>query len=114
MTAGGHLLVPDLGIFTSKDPVAIDQACVDQVTKARGLPMSPAETGTDSPHGRIEPYANAMEPDGQKLGLYSRFVDPESRPIIAETQLTAAVSQGIGNQEYELILIKSKNQEKKK
>ena len=31
-----------------------------------------------------------MEPDGPKLGLYSRFVEPEARAIIAEIQLTAA------------------------
>ncbi len=103
MSAGGSILVPDQGIFYSPDPVAIDQACVDQVTKARGVPMSPAETGIDSPSGRIEPIFDAMEPDEPKLGLFSRFVDPESRPIITETQLAAAVAQGIGSREYELI-----------
>ena len=102
-TAGGHILVPDLGIFYSTDPIAIDQACVDQVTKSRGMPKSPAETGIDSPSGRIEPISDAMEPDEPKLGLFSIFVDPESRPIIAETQLAAAVAQGIGSREYELI-----------
>ncbi|MHA2238244.1 MAG: ATP-binding protein [Candidatus Hodarchaeales archaeon] len=112
MSAGGHTLVPDQGILYSQDPIAIDQASVDLVTKAQGLPMSPAETGVDSPHGRIEPSADAMKVDGQKLGVFSRFVDPKSRPIIVETQLSAAVAQGIGTREYELILVKSKKQEK--
>ena len=75
--------------------------------------MSPADTGIDSPHGRIEPDEQAMAADGEKLGLYSRFVDPESRSIIAETQLAAAYSQGIGSREYDLILVPSPQQKKK-
>ena len=112
MTAGAHLLVPDQGILFSTDPIAIDQACVDLVTKAPGLPKSPADTGIKSPHGPIEPSDKAMSPDGEKLGLYSRFVDPESRPIIAETQLSAAHTQGIGSRDYELITILSPQQKK--
>jgi uncharacterized Fe-S center protein len=112
MTAGGNTLVPDQGILFSNDPIAIDQASVDLVTKAQGVPMSPAETGIDSPTGRIEPDEQAMVADGAKLGLFSRFVDPESRPIIAETQLAAAHAQGIGSREYELILIPSPRQKK--
>ena len=54
-SVGEHLLVPDQGILYSKDPVAIDQAGVDLVTESPGMPMSPAETGKNSPHGRIEP-----------------------------------------------------------
>ena len=65
--------------------------------------MSPAETGLDSPLGRIEPNEKAMEPDEIKLGIYSRFVDPEFRSIIAETQLMAAAAQGIGSRDYNLI-----------
>jgi uncharacterized Fe-S center protein len=112
MSAGGHLLVPDQGILFSHDPIAVDQACVDLVTKAQGMPMSPAKTGLDSPHGRIEPNQKAMEPDEIKLGLYSRFVDPDSRPIIAETQLSAASAQGIGSREYELKDITPKKEKK--
>ena len=72
-----------------------------------------SETGLDSPSGRIEPNAEAMESDFQKLGLYSRFVDPDSRSIIAETQLAAAFVQGIGSRDYELIDITKKKEEKK-
>jgi uncharacterized Fe-S center protein len=112
MTAGGHTLVPDQGILFSHDPIAIDQASVDLVTKAQGVPMSPADTGIDSPGGRIEPNPDAMVSDGAKLGLFSRFVDPDSRPIIAETQLAAAFDQGIGSRDYELILVHSPKQKK--
>lgn len=112
MSAGGHLLVPDQGILYSKDPIAIDQASVDLVMKAPGMPESPAETGLDSPSGRITPISEAMEANSHKLGLYSRFVDPESRPIIAETQLAAAFAQGIGSREYELLDITPKKEKK--
>ncbi len=53
-----------------------------------------------------------MEPDGQKLGLYSRFVDPESRPIITETLFAAAAAQDIGSRSYELIDITPKKEKK--
>lgn len=112
MTAGGHLLVPDQGILYSTDPIAIDQASVDLVKKAPGVPESPAETGLDSPSGRIEPIPEAMEPDGPKLGLYSRFVEPEARAIITETQLAAAAEQGIGSRTYELLDITPKKEKK--
>jgi len=66
----------------------------------------------DSLSGRIKPISEAMEPDGQKSGLYSRFVVPESRPIITETQLAAAAAQGIGSRSYELIDITPKKEKK--
>ncbi|MFX0151500.1 MAG: DUF362 domain-containing protein [Candidatus Hodarchaeota archaeon] len=112
MTAGGHLLVPDQGILYSTDPIAIDQASIDLVTKAQGVPMSPAETGLDSPHGRIEANPKVMQPNEMKLGLYSRFVDPESRPIIVETQLDAARALEIGSREYDLKDITPKKEKK--
>ena len=103
MTMGSHLLVPDQGILFSQDPVAIDQASVDLVTEAPGVPNSPAETGLNSPHGRIDPILELMESGTQKLGLFSRFVDPKSRPIIVDTQLKFASEQGIGSKDYELL-----------
>ncbi|MHA1974784.1 MAG: DUF362 domain-containing protein [Candidatus Hodarchaeales archaeon] len=109
MSAGEHLLVPDIGILYSEDPIAIDQACVDLVTQSKGMPMSPAETGLNSPSGKIDPIPEAMEPDSEKLGLFSRFVDPESRSIIAEVQLAAAYKQGIGSRDYDLVDITPKN-----
>jgi len=102
-TAGGNILVPDLGIFYSKDPIAIDQVCVDLVTQSPGMPKSPAETGIIAPMTTIDPEPKAMEAGEEKLGLFSVWVDEESRPIIAESQLSSAHALGIGNREYELI-----------
>lgn len=42
--------VPNLGILMSEDPVAIDQASLDLINRAPGLPMSAAED-----HGVLEP-----------------------------------------------------------
>jgi uncharacterized Fe-S center protein len=112
MSAGGNLLVPDQGILYSNDPIAIDQACVDLVTKAPGIPESPAETGLQYGDTKIDPMPEAMEPDSMKLGVFSLWVDAKSRPIIAETQLAAAHTQGIGSRDYELIDITSKKEEK--
>ncbi|MCH8230689.1 MAG: DUF362 domain-containing protein [Chloroflexi bacterium] len=36
-------IVPHIGVFASTDPVAIDQACVDKVTEAPGIPGSLSE-----------------------------------------------------------------------
>ncbi|MFX1516906.1 MAG: hypothetical protein ACFFC6_11385, partial [Promethearchaeota archaeon] len=61
---------------------------------------------------KIDPIPEAMEPDSMKLGVFSLWVDAESRPIIAETQLAAAHAQGIGSREYELIDITPKKEKK--
>ncbi|MFX1255792.1 MAG: DUF362 domain-containing protein [Promethearchaeota archaeon] len=105
LAAGGHPLVPDQGIFYSEDPIAIDQACVDLVTKARGLAGSPAETGIHlgPPERHIEANPVLLEPDQPKLGIYSRFVEPELRSKIVDIQLDAAKAQGIGSRKYQLI-----------
>ncbi|MFX1563827.1 MAG: DUF362 domain-containing protein [Promethearchaeota archaeon] len=107
LPAAGHPLVPDQGILCSKDPVAIDQACVDLVTKARGLPGSPADTGIHcgSPDKGIHFDADpsALEAGKEKLGLFSAFVEPKLRSKIVEIQLSAAEALGIGSRSYELI-----------
>ena len=103
MTVGGHPLVSDQGILYSPDPIAIDQASVDLVTKAQGLPGSPAETGKNSPYGRIKPQPEALQPNKQKLGLFSRWVEPESQSIIVETQLSVAATRSLGTRDYELL-----------
>ncbi len=111
-TTGGNLLVPDVGIFYSEDPIAIDQAGVDLVTKSPGMPGSVAETGVDSPSGRIEPIPEAMIPGGEKLGLFSRWVDPDSRPKLVETQLSSAFDLKLGSRDYELIDVTPKKEDK--
>ncbi|MFX0092741.1 MAG: DUF362 domain-containing protein [Candidatus Hodarchaeota archaeon] len=105
LSAGGHPLVPDQGILYSEDPIAIDQACVDLVTKARGLPGSPAATGIliGPPDRHIEADSSVLEPGNEKLGLYSLWVEPELRSKIVDIQISAAEAQGIGSRAYELI-----------
>ncbi len=41
----GPSIVPDQGILASRDPVAVDQACVDLVANSEGIPGSSLETG---------------------------------------------------------------------
>ena len=104
--AGGHLLVPDQGIFYSKDPVAIDQACRDLVAKAKGLSGSPAETGIhvgpldNGIHIKADP--SALKPGNEKLGIFSAFIEPDLRSKIVEIQLSAAEALEIGSRSYKL------------
>jgi uncharacterized Fe-S center protein len=74
-------IVPDLGILTSTDPVALDQACADLVNQARGLPDTAMATG--------------HEPGGDKF----RGVHPD---IDWETTLAHAEKLGLGQRAYEL------------
>jgi uncharacterized Fe-S center protein len=102
---GGHQLVPDQGILYSKDPVAIDQASVDLVTKARGSAESPAETGIDYAEAEItiDPKPSALKSDSIKLGPFSVFAEPEVRDNIANIQLKNAEDRGLGIRSYKLI-----------
>lgn len=68
-------VVADIGILASKDPVALDQACVDLVMQARGNPAS--ALGRDD----VEDKFRALHPDidwrvqleyGEKMGLGTR------------------------------------------
>ncbi|MEJ2201637.1 MAG: DUF362 domain-containing protein [Desulfuromonadaceae bacterium] len=74
-------IVPDLGILASTDPVALDQACVDLVNQAQGLP----DTALSSGH----------EPGGDKF----RGVHPEIDWTIT---LAHAEKIGIGTRRYVL------------
>jgi uncharacterized Fe-S center protein len=111
-STGAHLLVADQGILYSKDPIAIDEASVDLVTKAKGLPESPAETGVKGvPSGDIEPIPEAMEADSPKLGLFAAWAQPEARPHLTETQLASAHALGLGSREYDLVDITHEKKE---
>ena len=74
-------IVPDLGIFASTDPVALDQACLDAVNQVQGLPGS--ALGDE-----------LMPPD--KFQAIHRHSEPEAQLIHAE-------KIGLGSREYELI-----------
>ncbi len=78
--------VPNLGVFASKDPVAIDVAGLDKATAAWGVPGSMAED------------KGVMEPGERKLTSCGSFVavDEMIQPNTAE-------KIGMGTKEYELI-----------
>jgi len=63
LSSGEKLLVPDIGILASSDPVAIDQASLDLVLKAGGDVFEKAHPGVD---GRVQIAK------GQELGLGTR------------------------------------------
>lgn len=75
-------IVPDLGILAGTDPVALDQACVDLVNQARGLPHTAMRKG--------------HEPGGDKF----RGVHPD---IAWEIQLEHGEKVGLGRRDYELV-----------
>ncbi|MDM7992528.1 MAG: DUF362 domain-containing protein [Candidatus Fermentibacter sp.] len=77
----GGLLVDDIGILASKDPVALDQACLDLVTGA------PAAKGSPVPSA------------GRGVDKFAAF-----RPGIDGTaQLAAAQMLGLGSRRYDLV-----------
>ena len=75
--ARGEVLVPDIGMFASKDPIALDQACADAINKAPVNPKSKAYCEHEEHHDVFM----AAHPDtdyrialshGEKLGLGTR------------------------------------------
>ncbi|MFX0059799.1 MAG: DUF362 domain-containing protein [Candidatus Heimdallarchaeota archaeon] len=84
----GMAVVPDLGIFGSSDPVAIDKACYDAEINAPGLPIM------DKDGNWLAPLQQGVEKFKALLGL----VNPS-------LQFDAAIRNKIGNEEYELIKI---------
>ena len=67
-------LVPDLGILASTDPVALDQACFDLVSKAPSLVSGlPAAEITDKFTARWPNTCGTVQLTyGESLGLGSR------------------------------------------
>jgi len=78
--------VPNLGVFASKDPVAIDVACLDMATQSWGVPGSAAED-----KGVMEPGMRKLTACGSVVG-----VDEMIQPNVAE-------KIGLGTKEYELV-----------
>jgi len=84
----GMAVVPDLGIFGSSDPVAIDKACFDAETKAPGLPILKQD-------GKwTKPLEQGVEKFKAMLGMLN--------PV---RQFEAALQNKIGSTDYELIQI---------
>ena len=78
-------VVPDLGIFGSSDPVAIDKACVDAETNAPSIPFLDKD-------GQ---WTNPIEPGIEKFSALNPMVN-------ATWQIDAAVKNNLGSKDYEL------------
>lgn len=77
-------VVPDLGILSGTDPVALDRASYDLIVAAPGYPGSKLE-GTDG-----------MRPGGDKVGPIYPRIDPEAYFQITERS-------GIGSTKYQIV-----------
>jgi uncharacterized Fe-S center protein len=89
--AGPQALVPDLGIYASRDPVAIDAATMDALNKA--LPIASSACGD-------------IAPGEDKLAVATPWPDPhtgEKTPTQCHhLQLDYGTELGVGNKEYKL------------
>ncbi|MHA1717744.1 MAG: DUF362 domain-containing protein [Promethearchaeota archaeon] len=81
--------VPDVGILASKDPVALDQACVDLVHESASMPYSKA-------------WELGLGENSEKFSfIYGKKGDPPDKAW--EIQLEAAEKSGLGTRNYELV-----------
>ena len=89
---GAALLVHDVGIFGSRDPVAVDQACLDAVNEAEPNPKS---------------IVAGIERGADKFAVAHSWKDPKTGETLhlAEIQLAHAKKIGLGNRDYELITL---------
>ena len=83
-------ILPDVGIFASFDPVALDQACVDACLHATPMPNSQLSDNLADPHWHHH---------------HDNFLDSNPNVRLKET-LEHAEKIGLGTREYELIKMK--------
>ena len=83
-------ILPDVGIFASFDPVALDQACVDACLHATPMPNSQLSDNLADPHWHHH---------------HDNFLDSNPNVRWKET-LERAEKIGLGTREYELIQMK--------
>lgn len=83
-------ILPDVGIFASFDPVALDQACVDACLHATPMPNSQLSDNLADPHWHHH---------------HDNFLDSNPNVRWKET-LEHAEQIGLGTREYELIQMK--------
>ena len=79
-------IVPNIGVFASHDPVAIDCACIDMVSQAAGVPGSKAHE------------AGVLSPGVPKLPAAASSVGASDR-----LQINTGVRNGLGSEDYELV-----------
>jgi len=73
--AADNQIVPNVGVFASRDPVAIDQACYDKMVEMQGLPDSQAEgmsVGVDKLREILKFDPTIQLKVGAKIGLGRR------------------------------------------
>jgi hypothetical protein len=85
-------IVPNLGVFASFDPVAIDKACIDKTTAAAGLKNSAAEE------------MEVLEPGKRKFEMCSALLSDLSEEI----QINTGEAIGLGSRQYELVEVPEK------
>lgn len=85
-------MLPNLGVFASKDIVAIDKACLDASDRVQAVP------GT-------KPYDEGLIGEPWKAGHeHFTYASPSRRPEISQwIQINAAVGLGMGSTDYELV-----------
>ena len=94
----GVPIVPDLGVLASKDPVALDRACIDIVNASPGIPGSMAET------------AKALTPGTEKFNTVAKMrwnATPGAKHVTPDwrVMLTTAEKAELGTQSYKLIKV---------
>ena len=85
-------IVPNLGVFASYDPVAIDKACIDKATEAVGIPNSVAEE------------MEVLESGHRKFEMCSALLSGLSEEI----QINTGEIIGLGTRDYELVNVPEK------
>ncbi|MFC1899130.1 DUF362 domain-containing protein [Chloroflexota bacterium] len=85
-------IVPNLGVFASFDPVAIDKACVDKGKEAHGVPGSRAEE------------MDVMEPGNRKFETCATMMAGLSEEI----QIVTGEINGLGSSKYDLVEVEPK------
>ncbi len=88
-------IVPDLGMFASFDPVALDKACIDAVNAA---PVIPGSALSDSLGKTAHAGCNCS-----KGGDHFHIVHPSTD---WRSQIAHAEAIGLGSGEYELVTVK--------
>jgi uncharacterized Fe-S center protein len=82
-------LVPNLGVFASQDPVALDKVCLDKVGESHGTPGSKAED------------IGVADPGVKKLETAAAIMPGMSE----EAQINTGELIGLGSKEYELVKV---------
>lgn len=80
-------IVPNLGVFASYDPVAIDKACIDMATEAPGILGSRASE------------RNVLDPGKRKFETCAQ----PTPGVSEELQLATGEIIGLGSRQYELV-----------